>query len=91
MTDTTQGIVLFNCCTDMVAPNWAQFKSLEIGGCIEHDDYTEGGVPDDRADFWTVYARHHSGEAEAITDCRTRADADSTGRTLSELSGLPLL
>lgn len=71
--------------------NWADFKSLEIGGCISHDGCIEGGIADDRAEFWTVYARDHDGCAQAITDCPTRSAADKIGRTLSEMSDLPLL
>ncbi len=86
--------ILFNCCTDNAPPDWSLFKSLEIGGCIddpEEPGHTIGNQPDDSAEFWTVYARHHSGEAEAITDCPTRAAADETAAELAKLSRLPLL
>ncbi len=88
--------VLFNCCTNGVAPDWSRFKSLETGGCITDtmpngDTYTVGLVEDDRAEFWTVYARDHEGYAEAITDCESRAAVDRTAAELSRISGLPVL
>lgn len=96
-TDTAEsGAVLFNCCTGNAAPDWSQFKSLEIGGCRQEvaengKTFTDFGIPDNEAEFWTVYAREHGGCACAITDCPTRTAADQTGKALSELSGLPLL
>jgi hypothetical protein len=80
---------LFNCCTGGVAPDWTQFKSLEIGGCRDEGGNTIGLLPDDKAEFWTIYARHHSGEAEAITDCKTREQAEKVLRVLAAISGLP--
>lgn len=86
---------LFNCCRDHIAPDWSQFKSLEIGGCVTEteengDTFTVGGKSDDEAEFWTIYARHHSGEAEAITDCKTRDDAECAASQLRDLSRLPM-
>lgn len=90
----TDASALFNCCTNCTAPDWSQFKSLEIGGCITEQDgadtFTIGGKSDSEAEFWTVYARRHSDDCEAITDCPTRAAADETGGILSGISGLPV-
>lgn len=83
--------ILFNCCTDNRAPDWTRFKSVEVGGCIDHGGETEGNVPDDRAEFFTVYARLHDGCAEAITDSSTRPIAEFVARTIARLSGLPLI
>jgi len=85
---------LFNCCRDHIAPDWSQFTSLEIGGCITEtqpngDTFTIGGKPDNEAEFWTVYARHLSGEAEAITDCTSRDAAEVAAYRLRDLSNLP--
>lgn len=83
---------LFNCQPGGVAPDWSAFASLFIGGCISHDGHTEGGVPMDRAQFFTVYARDHEGLAEAITDTDEGAslkDAAEIGARLASLSGLP--
>jgi len=87
-----QALRLFNCQPDGRAPDWSRFLSLEIGGCIDHDGTTEGGVSADRAHFFTVYARDHEGMAEAITDTlpgETLADAARIGAELASLSGLP--
>lgn len=83
---------LFNCQPDGRAPDWSGFVSLFIGGCISHDGHTEGGVPMDQAQFFTVYARDHEGLAEAITDTDEGAslkDAAEIGAHLASLSGLP--
>jgi hypothetical protein len=96
MTDTTQGAVLFNCCKDNAAPDWSQFAWLETGGCTTERDeetgkeWTNGGEPDDVAEFWTVYGRLKEGGCEAITDCPTRAAVDAAAEQLSQLSGLPV-
>lgn len=83
---------LFNCCTDERQPDWSPFLSIEVGGCIAGDGgETTGGVPDDQAEFWTVYARRRDGCAEAITDTETRELAEFAARTIARLSGLPLL
>lgn len=87
---------LFNCCTDCQAPDWSQFSWLETGGCttetnpVTGQEWTNGGEPDDVAEFWTVYGRLKEGGCEAITDCYTRAEVDSVAQRLSELSGLPI-
>lgn len=86
---------LFNCCPGDIAPDWSQFKSLEIGGCVTEteengDTFTVGGKSDAEAEFWTVYGRHHSGEAEAITDCKTRDAAERAASQLRDLSRLPM-
>lgn len=92
MNDIAKNERLYNCCTAYTAPDWSQFKSLETGGCIDDGDgNTTGGITDDKAKFWTVYARHHSGEAEAITDCNSRVEVDQVAAELSALSSLPLV
>jgi hypothetical protein len=83
--------ILFNCCTNNEEPaERAHFVSLEVSGCIDHDGSTEGLVPDDRAEFWTVYAREPDGCAYAITDCKTRALADEVARFLGKSWNLPV-
>ncbi|PDT77194.1 hypothetical protein [Bradyrhizobium sp. C9] len=90
------GAVYFNCCTGTAAPDWSQFVALETGGCTTETDartgqeWTNGGEPDDVAEFWTVYGRLKEGGCEAITDCKTRAEVDAVALRLSELSGLPV-
>lgn len=84
---------LFNCCTDLRAPNWSQYVCLTIGGCINDPDdpgHVLGLVPDNDAEFWTVYARDPDGMAEAITDCQTRAEVDAVAFELSKISGLEI-
>jgi hypothetical protein len=86
---------LFNCCTDERAPNWSDFTWLEIGGCVTFvaDDgttVTEGGIDDDKAEFWTVYGRCNWGGCEAITDCKTRPRAEAVALELARLSGLEI-
>lgn len=87
------GAVLFNCCTGNAAPDWSQFKWLEVGGCVTYcedgESFTEGGKSDDEAEFWTVYGRCNWGGCEAITDCATAELAASVAQYLSDLSGLP--
>lgn len=92
MTSTDNGARLFNCCTDWAAPDWSAFRSLELGGCIPHEDGTEGGVTAEAARFFTVYARDAEGLAEAITDTAEGATLDDGRALLAELaalSGLP--
>lgn len=70
-------------------PDWSKFRSLEIDGCTEDDDGVEAGKSDDKADFWTIYARDHEGLAQALQDCVSRAEADHVLKQMMELSGLP--
>ncbi|WP_027578464.1 hypothetical protein [Bradyrhizobium sp. Ai1a-2] len=86
---------LYNCCSGQIAPDWSQFKSLEIGGCVTEteengDTFTIGGKSNSEAEFWTIYARHHSGEAQAITDCTTRDAAECAASQLRDISRLPM-
>ena len=85
---------LFNCCTDCLAPDWSRFSFFTIGGCKDDPDdpgHTLGLCSDEEAEFWTVYARHKEPDSgEAITDCKTRAEAKVVAAELSELSGLPI-
>lgn len=88
-----QPSTLFNCCTSQQAPDWSRFASLEIGGCIDDPDdsgHTIGDIDFDAAQFFTVYARTHDGDCEAITDCPTLDDAHAAGAILSGLSELPM-
>lgn len=87
MTSLELSDILFNCQTQQREPDWSEFKSLEIGGCIIDGDQTIGGQADDVAQFWTVYGRHHDGEAEAITDCRSRELARLVLARLRVMSG----
>ena len=85
---------LFNCCTNCEAPDWSLFTHLVIGGCkedLECPGSILGGLPDDEAKFWTVYARTPDSGVEAITDCASRADVDMIAAELSKLSGMPIL
>jgi hypothetical protein len=84
---------LFNCCTDCLAPDWTQFSFFTVGGCKDDPDdpgHTLGLCSDEEAEFWTVYAYREPGDGEAITDCKTRAEAEAVAAELSELSGLPI-
>lgn len=68
---------LFNCCTDLIGPNWSLFAALEIDGCVDvaeegrDDSYVVGGVVRDEAEFFTVYGHLITGGCEAVTDCST--------------------
>jgi hypothetical protein len=93
-TETFTASDLFNNCTDHRAPEWSQFATLEIGACKDDPadpGHTIGLLTDDaEAEFFTVYGRHHSGEAEAITDCPTRSRAEQVAAELCRISGLPM-
>jgi hypothetical protein len=88
--------ILFNCCTGNRPPDWSQFDGLEVGGCITFKDeasgreITEGGIGDDKAEFWTVYGHLKTGGVEAITDCATRTLVDSVALMLRAISGLSI-
>lgn len=77
------------------APDWSRFRSLEIDGAREarspiyEDGSIFGGQTDERAEFWTIYARDHEGLAQALQDCVSRAEADHVLKQMMELSGLP--
>ncbi|MGY3482242.1 hypothetical protein ACVW1C_000125 [Bradyrhizobium sp. USDA 4011] len=92
--ESLDGAVYFNCCTGNAAPDWSPFDWLEVGGCNTETDetgltFTNGGIPDSEAEFWTVYAHLKAGGCEAITDCPTAEAAQSVAQALSALSGLP--
>lgn len=88
-TNEADGATLYNCCTHHAAPDWSQFVRLELGGCIDHDGQTDGGVAFDEAQFFSVYGRRDDGEAEAITDIHGSAlDALVVAATLTGISGL---
>ncbi|MFD1792194.1 hypothetical protein ACFSE0_11155 [Ochrobactrum teleogrylli] len=65
----------------IAAQNWqnrigANSRPLELGACRTEIDetggeWTAGGLSREDAEFFTVYARNHDGEAEAITDIDT--------------------
>jgi hypothetical protein len=87
----SDGLRFYNCCTRLKEPDWSQFKSLETSGCIDDGEgNTTSRIPDDKAQFWTVYARDHDGMAEAITDCLSRVEVDATAQYLASRSGLPV-
>ena len=89
--DAASNPILYNCQTHNAEPDWSKFTRLEVGGCVSDDGYTVGGQPDVTAEFWTVYAiAPEPGDNEAITDCKTRADADAVARVLSLISKLPV-
>ncbi|MBB4200584.1 hypothetical protein CCR94_18185 [Rhodoblastus sphagnicola] len=85
---------LFNCCTNCLPPDWSQFSFITIGGCKDDPDdpgHTLGLCSDEEAEFWTVYARHKEPDSgEAITDCKTKAEAEAVAAELSKLSALPI-
>jgi len=85
--------VLFNCCTNFTAPDWTQYRSLDLAGC--HEVGEEGivsGYAEDESDFFAVYAVLHDGCSDAITDVVAGASLDFAKdilRQLGEISGLP--
>ncbi len=86
---------LFNCCTGFAEPKWSAYVALQIGGCVDHQGETEGGVTYQRAEFFTVYGVVMDGDVrmvEAITDIHTVSliNALDVARELSTLSGLTL-
>ncbi|WOB78474.1 hypothetical protein [Brevundimonas nasdae] len=92
---TDRAARLFNCCTDFAEPRWTSFTALRIGGCIDHNGETEGGVDYQRAEFFTVYGVVMDGDiamVEAITDVPTVSliKALTVAHELSDLSGLRL-
>lgn len=92
---TTEAERLFNCCTALAEPVWSQWVALRIGGCIDHNGETEGGVDYSRAEFFTVYGVVMDGDipmVEAITDVPTVSliNALSVANELAERSGLRL-
>jgi len=87
----SDGARFYNCCTRLAEPDWSQFKSLEVSGCIDDGEgNTTSRISDDKAQFWTVYARDHDGMAEAITDCLSRVEVDATAQYLASRSMLPV-
>ncbi|MBY3335516.1 hypothetical protein HFN99_01030 [Rhizobium laguerreae] len=83
--------ILFNCCTEAKEPDWSRFSNLELGGCIDDDGYTIGGIIREEAEFFTVYGRLKGDVCEAITDWHGSFDeAVCTAEELARLSGLPL-
>ncbi|PPQ37287.1 hypothetical protein SAMN06265338_1363 [Rhodoblastus acidophilus] len=84
---------LFNCCTNSLAPDWSQFSFFVIGGCKDDPDdpgYTLGLCSDEEAEFWTIYAYREPGDGEAITDCKTKPEAEAAAAELSQFSDLPI-
>lgn len=59
---------LFNCWNDHSEPDWNLFSNLELGGCVQENGRTTGGIERDKAHFFTVYGRLKDGGADAITD-----------------------
>ncbi|MCS3731425.1 hypothetical protein FHR88_006510 [Bradyrhizobium betae] len=90
MVDAMNNETLFNCYTHNAEPEWSGFTALEIGGCIDEGDITHGGVPDNLAQFWTVYGRCTWGGVEAISDCDTRVLAVAVAAELGRRSNLPV-
>jgi hypothetical protein len=85
--------LLFNGCTNHEAPDWSQFSTLELGGCINCDDddgYVVGGIGRTNAEFFTVYGRFKDGPCEVITDLHTFDEGVTVGEHLATLSGLSL-
>lgn len=94
---------LFNCCTNHTPPEFSAFQHLEIRGCRNDGPMlSKDGVPidgthivtvhdDDEAEFFTVYGRKLDGDAEAITDCPTRADAVKAADDMARGYGAPRL
>lgn len=87
--------VLFNCCTDHAAPDWTQFTALEICPCFvetlpDGSTCTHGGCDEAEANIWCVFGCSPVDGLHDITDCSTRAAAETVACELSRLSGLPL-
>lgn len=89
--------VLFNCCTGQAEPDWKRFTALEISGCRESvgndGPYIEARQTPTDVEFYGIYARHPSGEWEAITDTPVNTPWDialNTAQRLAGLSNLPL-
>nr|WP_047577315.1 hypothetical protein [Methylobacterium sp. ZNC0032] len=94
---TFEPIALFNCCTELVEPDWSQFDWLELGGCIdvnEPDDPNgtciEGGQSREEAHFFTVYGHLREGGCEAITDAYGFEQGELVGLELARRAGLGL-
>ena len=81
---------LYNNCAGFREPDWSQFESLELGGCIDVDGDTTPDVKADDAHFFTVYGRTKDKLFEAITDCNSALEALKVGAHLSLVSGLPI-
>lgn len=81
----------YNCCTNDQEPDWTQFTNLELGGCIEEEDCTTGGIDREEAEFFTIYGRLKEGGCEAITDVVDNVEvAISVAEEHSKRSKLPL-
>lgn len=71
----------------------SKYVSLEIAGCVEHPDHTEGLVPADRAEFFTVYGLDAEGMAHALVDLEPGRDvrqALAFARALAAPVGIPV-
>lgn len=70
--------ILFNCCTNLVEPNWKNYDALEIHpmkindyGNYEHlDEATE-----DQAEFWSIFGHIPEEGLDDITDIPNKEDA----------------
>lgn len=88
---------LYNCCTHHAKPDWADYKALVVGGCVNDAEGDEdgtciiGNMPREDAEFFTVYGRDHEGLVMAITDADSLGDAMGVAVHLSGLSGLPIV
>lgn len=70
---------LYNCRTGHRAPEWDLFDGFEVAGCaVDPDDghtyQTDNG---ETPTFWCVFGHLKAGGLDAITDCKTRAEADN--------------
>ena len=81
----------YNCCTNDQEPDWQTFSHLELGGCVEEEGVTCGGIDRKEAEFFTIYGRLKEGGCEAITDVVDCVDvAIKVAETHSHRSQLPL-
>ena len=83
---------LYNCRTDYAPIKAGEYTGLTLGGCLTQTDlsgsWTLGGQAVADAEFFTVYGTLPDGEAEAVTDAGTAADALAVAAELSRLHDL---
>lgn len=94
--NTFSRTTLYNCLPncDPSTIDWTQVAGFEVGGCTTETDengdtWTNGGIADSEAEFWTVYVRYQGygtfAGREAVTDCPTALAAQWVAYGLSAL------
>ncbi|GAB3282959.1 hypothetical protein GCM10027347_59600 [Larkinella harenae] len=69
-----------------------EIENIEIHGCVDDGENTEQ-VPDDQAQFWSVYLRYKQnaegfGGLDCVADCPSREKAQELGTFLSAIMKL---